>query len=388
MQVFKAFFQITKREITTCLVNLGVFVALAIMIMSSNANTAEDTAFQESNIPIAVIDRDQTTESKAVQDYLSSTYHTVAVNDSKDDLQDALFFRDITYLVILPEGFSKALYSENASLADTVKIPDSYTSIYTDIDLEQFFSSLKLYTNSGYSITEALDSIDQVTKASETTVTLQLKENATETHSNTYYYFRLLPYPLLALVISCISLLLLNFNKTDIKRRSLCSSLSLHSRNAQLSLASLALSLLFFVITMGIGYILTGGTIFESSIWIYYMINGLIMTFNSLCIAYLIGISISSPEQISMIGNIVSLGLCFLGGIFVPLSMISSKVQYFARILPTYWYTKINQTLGGYTILPSSMRKDIFGQYMIQLLTGLCIFCVALLISKQKSQRA
>ncbi|MBE5961394.1 MAG: ABC transporter permease [Lachnospiraceae bacterium] len=387
MQVFKAFFRITKREITTCLINLGVFVALAVMIMNSNTSAVEDS-FQEADIPIAIVDRDHSAESEAVEEYLNSTYHTVSVNDSKDDLQDALFFRDITYLVILPEGFSESLYKEDVSLADTVKVPDSYTSIYTDIDLEQFFSTLKLYVNSGYTVSEALDSIDQASKVSETSVTLRLREHATENHSKTYYYFRLLPYPLLALVISCISLLLLNFNKTDIKRRSLCSSLTLYSRNAQLTIASLILSLIFFTVTMGIGYILTKGTLFESSIWIYYMINGLIMTFTSLSIAYLIGISISSAEQVSMIGNIVSLSLCFLGGIFVPLSMISTKVQYFARILPTYWYTKINQTLGGYTVLPSALRKDIFGQYLLQLLTGFCIFCIALLISKQKTQRA
>ena len=60
----------------------------------------------------------------------------------------------------------------------------------------------------------------------------------------------------------------------------------------------------------------------------------------ALSMAYLIGLLVKNETSISMVGNILGLGCSFLGGIFVPISMLSEGVIRLAHFLPTYWYTQ------------------------------------------------
>lgn len=42
--------------------------------------------------------------------------------------------------------------------------------------------------------------------------------------------------------------------------------------------------------------------------------------------------------MISLIVTPVSLGISFMSGVFVPLSMLGSTVKKIARFIPVYWY--------------------------------------------------
>ncbi|MBR6717412.1 MAG: ABC transporter permease, partial [Oscillospiraceae bacterium] len=54
-----------------------------------------------------------------------------------------------------------------------------------------------------------------------------------------------------------------------------------------------------------------------------------------------------APNIINIITQIVSLGMCFLCGVFVDQSMLGDGVLSAARFLPAYWYIRVNRMLEG-----------------------------------------
>ena len=45
--------------------------------------------------------------------------------------------------------------------------------------------------------------------------------------------------------------------------------------------------------------------------------------------------------------NTISLGMCFLCEVFVPMELIGDNVKIVAQFLPAYWYETANNLLGA-----------------------------------------
>lgn len=67
-----------------------------------------------------------------------------------------------------------------------------------------------------------------------------------------------------------------------------------------------------------------------------YILNSFVMTITALAIAYFMGMLIKKANMISLIVTPVSLGISFMSGVFVPLSMLGSTVKKIARFIPVY----------------------------------------------------
>ena len=87
--------------------------------------------------------------------------------------------------------------------------------------------------------------------------------------------------------------------------------------------------------------------------------------------------------------NIVSLGLCFLGGVFVPQEFFSDTIIKAARFFPTYWYVATNETIGGMKKLDTALFGEIFSQIGLVACYALVFFAVTLVvISNRRKRRA
>ena len=87
---------------------------------------------------------------------------------------------------------------------------------------------------------------------------------------------------------------------------------------------------------------------------------------------------------LSIASNAVSLGMSFLGGIFVPQEIMGENILIAARFIPTYWYTKVNDALYSLTIFDWEHMKDIYIALGIQLGFALAIFAIGLLVRKNR----
>ena len=93
-----------------------------------------------------------------------------------------------------------------------------------------------------------------------------------------------------------------------------------------------------------------------------------------------------SSTALNGVANLVSLGMCFLCGIFVPIGLLASGVRKIAQFLPAYWYTRANEILGNTQSLTQHMRDELFRAYGMQILFTLAFFCAVLSLAKWRQE--
>ena len=79
-----------------------------------------------------------------------------------------------------------------------------------------------------------------------------------------------------------------------------------------------------------------------------------------------------------------SLGMCFLGGVFVPLEFMGNDVKAVSQFLPVYWYEKANDILADFGHLTASAKGQFLQAIMIQLVFAAAFVCLVLVVEKYK----
>lgn len=386
MPVFKTNIRIVKQNYIAVLLYVVIFIGLAI-IMASDAKATDEKAFKPASISLGIVDRDLSSTSKAIINYLSEYHKVIPLADDKELMQDELYYRNVEYILIIPTQFETSLFDGADVSLDCIKIPNSNSGLYVDLQIEQLLRTLRSFLSAGYDLPSAMLKTKEVL-ASETNVSLSLDKETSLSTPKYYYYYKFLPYILIALMIQTISTTLYVFNKPDIRKRNICSSESLKSRNFQLVLGSFVVSICIYLLVTVVGFILYRNEISNSATIPYCLLNSFIFLIVSISLGYFIGIIGHNLEAISAYGTILSLAFSFLGGVFVPLSVMSENVKSFSRFVPTYWYTKTNDLLMNLSEVSAKLREEIFIGYFVQLCFALAIFCIALVFSKKKLQES
>ena len=100
--------------------------------MASSASTEQNTdfSFTKSKARLAIISEESTPLTAGLQQELAKIAHLVALPDEIEALQDALYFRTVSYILRIPKGFSeKIMRGQPVKLHKTV-IPNSYSNAY------------------------------------------------------------------------------------------------------------------------------------------------------------------------------------------------------------------------------------------------------------------
>lgn len=90
--------------------------------------------------------------------------------------------------------------------------------------------------------------------------------------------------------------------------------------------------------------------------------------------------------MVNGISNIISLGMCFLCGVFVPMDVMNKNVLTVSQFLPVYWFEKVNDTLAGYHILPAETLSTIWKYMGIEALYVVALLAVIFAISRYQKQ--
>ena len=117
----------------------------------------------------------------------------------------------------------------------------------------------------------------------------------------------------------------------------------------------------------------------DPSQWITIMLG-------ALAAAFFVGSMARTDAAVNGMANVLSLGFCFLGGIFVPLEMLTGVVRRIGQFFPTYWYAQNISILSFNETLTDSLRTTLFQGMGIQLLFALACVAVALAIGRARRQ--
>lgn len=375
MIVFKNYFNIVKRH-------LGIIIMFsAISIGASVINTSytstEDYVSVEPKI--AVINYDESSLSNNFVDYITERAEIVEVEDNEKAIQDSLYLNKVDSILIIPDNFGANLLMGNEP---NVKIKKSTQNVseYTELLVNRYFKIAENYSKVGMTENEIINNIEKdIQNEIEVKV---LSENQSDMEKLAVYY-SFENYALLSIFTFIIGTIMCIFNKETIRKRNNVSKLNPKSFSNQLFLGHMTLTLSIWAIFILISVILYKDLMFT--------INGLLLILNSLCfaitatsLAYLIGCLIKNENVISGIQNVISLGLSFISGCFVPIEWLDTNIINFSKIFPSYWFIQGNYDITKLSTFNYETIQPVIQNCGIILAFGIIYFSISKIIIAKK----
>ena len=366
MQVYKTFFKIIKKQIGSCMIFFVIFMGLLIGLSKMGGEQRHD--YTEYSCKLAIFDSDHTDASEKLTSYLSDINEIVELEDDDETIQNFLYYQEVDYVLYIEKG-----YAQTGELTN-IKRPGSNSGMYVDQQISGYENSMAALMAAGYTIDEAYD-ISRDALSGDDLVTMWGTGKAGK--PETYYFFLYLPYVFIMMAFSGIGPVLVEFNRREVSDRVNVSSMPVRSRNLQLAMGTIVSGIGLWLLFMLLSVIMYGSKVFEDGM-VYDMLNSLTFTVVALGIVSIAGNFNLSQQKISMVSNIVGLGLSFLGGVFVPMEIFGDGLKMASRFLPTYWYVRAHEK-----IMSGADSSQILPCVGIQLLFGLVFIAVGMLISKR-----
>ena len=185
MQTFKLFMLLLRRNLPSLLVYIWIFVLIAV-ITTNSAKESGEQLYQDSDIPFTVLNRDDSRLGEALREYLSARNTYVEEPDDLTVLQNEMFYREIYYVLIIPEGYEAAVLAGEDIELENYKVQDSAMGYYLDMQVEGYLSALRAYLAAGAEPEEAMAGVQRRRVASGTADLLFLSESCLYFSGNAY----------------------------------------------------------------------------------------------------------------------------------------------------------------------------------------------------------
>ncbi len=379
MIVFKTFIKIIKKYKGTIILYTTMLLIFGTINMSSNSI---NTTFTSTKPDIAIVNNDENVGlTKNLIDYLS--VNTNVKNIDKENIDDALFYRDINYIIYIPKDYRKDILAGKKVNID-IKTTKDYNSYIADILIKKYIKIQDMYINGTNNEKELINLIN---RALESNINVEVKSNNnTNELNNLTKYFNFASYSIMAVIIYIICLVMTSFREENINKKIIVSSMNYKKHNLYIFLSSILYSLIVWIIYILLGIFAVKTNIFNLYGAIY-TINLLIFTIVSLSLALLISNLIKNKSAVNGIVNVVALGSAFLCGAFVPMEYLPNTVLKISHVLPSYWYVKTNNLLTDVDVLNINTLKPIFINMLVMIAFILIFILLNNIVSKRKMSK-
>lgn len=194
-------------------------------------------------------------------------------------------------------------------------------------------------------------------------------------------------YLFLAVLCYVMGYVLMAFKKNDIPERMQASAVSARRQSLEGLLAMFVMGGGLWGIGMAGAILMYGKTFPGSENFGYYVLNTLVMMAVALSLSYLIGLFVKNSNMLSGIANILSLGMCFLCGVFVPMNVMDRNVLKVSQFLPVYWYETVNETLGSYSHLTGEAAASVWKGIGMEAMFAIAFVCMILVVTRYQRQK-
>jgi len=384
MQVYRAYFKIVRRHLPSLAIYLAISLILFVII-SSSLKSQSSAQFNETKSSIAIMNSDVSSPLiSGLEDYLSSKAAIVRINDNPDDIQDALFYGNVSYVLRIPQGFSQSFLSGDGRVSLEKSTSDnSASSVSLDLYINKYLNLAGLYVRNAPNLQAGeivSDVLRDLGSSSDAVYTANLEQ--TTTH-NLSFYFRLIAYSILSIMISGVTSIMMSFNRREFSMRNLCSPMSARSMNLQMVLANAVFAAVVWLTSCAFIFITYGRFMLTAGI-LLMCLNALIFTVASLGIGFLAGKFVRTHIAQAALTNVVALGTSFLCGVFVSQALLGKTVLRLASFTPGYWYIKAVQDIAGLSAYSFGNLTPVINSMLIQLGFALVFIVIALAATRQR----
>jgi ABC-2 type transport system permease protein len=381
--VLTACFKVIKRNLPAHMIYVVFFLVISVLAVKLNGGNTT-ASFTETKTTVAYFDSDNTQFTKGLKASLAKTADFSTVKDDKTLLADALFYHSVQYIVRIPKGFTeKFLKGENVKLYKTVG-QNQVNGTSIDLTIKRYLSTARLYLKGipGLSQTALVKDV-QNSVSKETPVTTKSYGSNVNLMADASSYFGYLAYVFICIIFMGISSITLSFNDDEIRKRNLVSPLRPSSMGMQLFAGQFVYAMAVFVFGLLLSlFILTTGVIGPG--YFYLCLNLFCFTIVCVAISFLIGNFIKNRGAQNGIANVLSLGLAFISGIFIPQDFLSPTLLSIARFTPTFWYVKAANEIGTLSSFNFNTLSPIFTCMAIELGFAAALFALAMALIRQR----
>lgn len=376
MTVFNTFWKVINKYKGTIILFTVMLVAFGGINTTTSNNSLD---FTNDKPDIIIINNDQNKGlTKNLISYLKE--NTNVKNIKEEEIDDALFYRQVNYIIYIPKNYRNDILSGINPKID-IKTTGDYDSSLAEMILTRYLKTQEVYSKTTSNEQELIEKINTNLKTkSEVSITSTVNTDKTSKVSR---YYNFASYSIMYTIIFIICMVLASFNEKTIKKRTIISSMNYKTHNKLILKASFLYSIIVWLLFMILGIILFPDTVISLR-GLIYTINAFIFTFASLTLALLISSLSSNKNVITGIANVVCLGSAFLCGAFIPTTWLPETVIKISRIFPTYWYVNSNDLLTSLEKINLNTLEPIIINMLVVLLFSLIFIVLTNIISKKK----
>lgn len=378
MTVFNTFWKVINKYKGTIILFTVMLVTFGGINTTSNNSTVD---FTNSKPDIIIVNNSGNNDlTKNLISYLEKNTNVKDVKNTEEARNDALFYREVNYIIYIPKDYQKDVLSGKTPEID-IKTVGDYTSSLAEMLLTRYLKIQSIYAKNISTEQELITVINKnLSKTSEVTITSKVDTTKTSRVSR---YFNFASYSAMFIIIFVICMVLSSFHAKAIKKRTIISSMNYKTHNKYLLRASFIYSIIVWFLFMLLGTILFSNTILSLR-GLVYAINLLIFIFTSLTLALLLSTLIDNKDAVNGIVNVISLGSAFLCGAFIPTEWLPETVIKISRIFPTYWYVNSNDLLASLQTINMTSLNQVIINMIVMLVFALIFIIINNIVSKKK----
>ena len=372
---------------------MGVFIAASV-----SWNSSQLTEYKPYDANVIVVDRDDSDLSRALTKHLGSRFELVTgVGDDTYDLADALSKSNSAKgsadcVFFIPEGFEDDLVAAARAGESLPKLNVTYGAGTMAAALSSAEASRWISLAGAAAALEPAASNGDVAKAAEHAAAKraevqieQVKVDSTAATLESYFNFG--AYAIISSVIVSVGLVFSGMNEPERVRRMDAGPISERQRSLAVFAAAAVLTVCIWFVSSMMGVVGFTGAVAE--VGVGRVCLALAATFALACTPLAVGFALSSlgarEELLNGVGNLLGMLMTFLGGAWMPLSLMGSAVQTVAHFVPTYW---VNDAIGKALAsdLTPAMLGDIACDLGVTVLFAAAIAAVGLALAHNKSR--
>lgn len=377
MTVFKGFLQVLLRNIAFVI----LFTTIMVVMGLTAFHTSPDSSgyFTASKPTVLVINRgNDTALTRSFNSYLAGQTKKADTGTSEREIDDALYYQTLSYVVYLPSDFTETILKGEKPVVD-IKTRASSESASAEVLVSRF---LRLATGYGQYLTDE----DELVKAVNSSLKLDSKVTLTshldqKTLHNVTALYNFGSYTLLAGGTYVITMILAAFSVVNIRKRTLVSPA--HPFRIDLSLiAGCALIVAFLVAlnVLSVRILLPG--IADTGREGLYALNIAAFGLPVLAIGFFIAKITNNKEALGAIINVVALASAFLCGAFIPRELMPDAVVAIGKALPSFYYIDNNNALAEMTSFTGATASQFWENIGVQVGYALALWIGAAILTR------
>lgn len=391
MSTFRSALRVAWRHPVYLISYLAILSLMGVLV--ANQVAAAPSSYEPVRASVAVVDEDGSDLSRALASWAGGRFELVETNGAQE-VQDALARSLVDCVLVLPQGFGQELLDAARTGDDLPNVQATYgadvqTGVLAAQEASQWVSlagsAAVLEPDAGAGAVGELATQAMGQRADVATLT-SADAGDVRTTAGATTYFNFSAYPIMSSVVVTVGLVLSVFSESEVRRRQGCAPVSPARLDASLLGGCLVLALGAWAWTSVLGLAVFADELSDvpAANLALLLVAQLAISLTPLSLAFTLSRLGLREQGLNAAGNIGGMVLTFLGGAWVPLSLMSEEVRTVAHFVPTYWVSDAVTTLLGASALTASDLARVGTDIGVATLFAVAIAALGLALSRAR----